>query len=201
MDRTEFFALLGERLLPLLRQQGFRGSKPTLRRIDGPVIHVFNMQGSAGAQRCYLNLGAHLDFLPVSPGAAQVDPRQLSESQCAFRARIEPNPSGLSTGWPYGSTQAEAEATIDAIIGGWQSQATEFFERHGRYPDAFERWLDGLEADAARARPAQLLTGARIARQLGHRDRAQRMAATALQHVPPAATALARDITDFIGAS
>ncbi|NRF72239.1 DUF4304 domain-containing protein [Aquincola sp. S2] len=77
MNRTAFFALLSKRLLPILRAEAFRGSSPTLRRVDGVVVHVFNVQSSAGGACCYLNLGAHLAFLPTAGPTDHRGPMRL----------------------------------------------------------------------------------------------------------------------------
>lgn len=78
MDRTTFMKALGARLYPILRANGFKGSGATLRRIKEPIVHVFNVQGSAGSAQCYLNLGAHLTFLPGA-GGGQIDVKNLKE--------------------------------------------------------------------------------------------------------------------------
>ena len=89
MDRKHFTSLLSKRLYPLLRAEGFRGTGATLRRVSEPVVEVFNVQGSSGGDRCYLNLGVHLTFLPAAGGRI-VLPGELKESHCAFRTRIDP---------------------------------------------------------------------------------------------------------------
>lgn len=51
MNRTTFLKLLTQKLFPVLKTEGFEGSGQTLRRIDGPLIHVFNVQGASGGRR------------------------------------------------------------------------------------------------------------------------------------------------------
>src|SRR5262245_59375256 len=82
-----------------LRAEGFSGSGNTLRRLDLPIIHVFNIQGSPPGGSCYLNLGSHLAFLPAEGGEA-VAPADMLEYHCAFRGRVEPAP-GPAFGWAY----------------------------------------------------------------------------------------------------
>ena len=91
MTRTAFLKLLTRHLYPVLKAEGFEGSGQTLRRIRGPIVHVFNVQGASGGKACYLNLGAHYDFLPCE-GGAFVPPAEIEESHCVFRERIDPPP-------------------------------------------------------------------------------------------------------------
>ena len=124
MDRKLFTSLLSKHLYPRLRAEGFRGSGTTLRRVEEPVVEVFNVQGSSGGDRCYFNLGLHLTFLPAE-GGQLVAPRDLSESHCAFRARIDP-PAGQQFGWSYGSSESEAESNASRAVLEWERQAKPF---------------------------------------------------------------------------
>jgi len=48
MNRATFLKLLEKKLFPVLKAEGFVARGQTLRRIEGPVIHVFNVQGASG---------------------------------------------------------------------------------------------------------------------------------------------------------
>lgn len=58
MDREGFLRLLSKHFYPLIRAEGFKGSGSTLRRIDGPLLHIINIQGSSAADGFYVNLAA-----------------------------------------------------------------------------------------------------------------------------------------------
>jgi hypothetical protein len=150
-------------------------------------VHVFNLQGSTGADRCYLNLGCHFSFLPAIGGG---DLGFMSESQCAFRARIEP-PSEQPFGWHYGDSESDAIANVNRIIQEWPHQAHRFFEQH-----AYADGLAKLVADASpdQTQPGQLLLLGRIAVHLGEAHRAAGLARTALARVNPVATGLKHDL-------
>ena len=193
MDRKLFSSLLAKRLYPRLRAQGYRGSGTTLRRIAEPVVEVFNVQASSGGDRCYFNLGLHLTFLPPEGGQV-VEPSQLSESQCAFRSRIDP-PPGQEFGWAYGGTAREAEANVERALLEWNRQAKPFFETHA-YPTGLARMLEDLRV--AEVHPNHLLTFARVAAHLGQRERALETARSALERVPPAASGLRYSINQFL---
>lgn len=193
MNRDVFFSLLRTDFFPRLRAEGFRGSGATLRRIAGCTVHVFNVQGSSGGDRCYLNLGVHFDFLPTAGGGMAMA-KNLSEAQCAFRTRLEP-PEATALGWQYGATETEARTTIERIAAAWSSQAAAFFTSYS-FPDGMRtQVLD----DSEQEHPHQLLTLARVARHLGDHARAIQLAQTARPKVPVAATLLRAEIDALIG--
>jgi hypothetical protein len=186
MDLQAFTKLLSRRLYPLLRKEGFKGSGTTLRRIDGPLVQVFNMQGSSGGARCYINLGAHLSFLSAGE-AGNWQPEKVSEAQCAFRDRIEPPPE-QPFGWAYGASEEEADRNVTALIAAWESQGHAFFARYATYPDDFARLVETLVPDEVH--PATCLTMARLALQLGDKGKALALADSGLARAKPQATSL-----------
>jgi len=196
MNRTTFLKLLGQKLFPVLRAQGFQGSGQTLRRIDGPVIHVFNVQGASGGKACYLNLGAHLAFLPTE-GGGTVAPDALEESHCVFRDRMEP-PPGAAFGWAYGATKEQAEENVEFIVSEWEGPGRAFFARYGHYPQSFEQLL--RETDPAQIHARTALHLARIAVHLGDRPRAQALVDAGLAGAPERATSLKADLAQVLTA-
>ena len=188
MDRTQFLKALGSRLYPILRSEGFRGSGSTLRRIDIPVIHVFNVQGSTSGDRCYLNLGAHLTFLP-SDGGVDVPTGRYHEYDCAFRSRISPRRAS-DFGWCYGTSATDADETIDAICDSWLSEGHAFFDRFASYPSSFVTLLNGKIRESPH--PSECLTLARIAIDLALPDMAVSFAQLGLADCPESAFILRR---------
>jgi hypothetical protein len=196
MNRTTFLKLLTRKLFPVLKAEGFEGSGQTLRRIDGPLIHVFNVQGATGGKACYLNLGAHLDFLPTE-GGGQVAPDALEESHCVFRDRMEP-PPGAAFGWAYGATKEQAEENVEFIVSEWAGPGRAFFARHGSYPQSFEQMLRETDPNQIHARTALHL--ARIAAHLGDRARAQALVDAGVANAPERATSLKADLAKVLTA-
>jgi hypothetical protein len=194
MARTEFLKLLKSKLYPVLRAEGFEGSGQTLRRIAEPVIHIFNVQGSSHGECCYLNMGAHLSFLPPEGGKA-VDPDSFLEYHCIFRDRIDP-PTGQAHGWAYGQTPQEAAEMVEFLVSEWRTQGQPFFQRYGTYPASFLKLL--AEVAPAEIHPRNALHFARIAIHLGETDRAQYFARTAVAHTPETATYLLRDLNEIL---
>lgn len=196
MNRTTFLKLLTHKLYPVLKAEGFQGSGQTLRRIDGPLIQVFNVQGASGGKACYLSLGAHLAFLPGEGGGAVV-PQETEEADCVFRDRMEP-PPGPAFGWAYGSSREQAEENVDFIVSEWAGPGRAFFAKHGSYPQSFEQMLRDTDPQQIHARTALHL--ARIAAHLGDHERARALVDAGLARAPERATGLKADLAKVLAA-
>lgn len=194
IDRKVFLSLLSKRLYPVLRSEGFKGSGTTLRRIDGPVIHVFNVQGSSGGNQCYLNLGVHLAFLPPE-GGGTVIPEKMDEPGCVFRTRIDP-PSGPQFGWAYCNSIEEALENIEFIVSEWPTVGRAFFDRYMHYPEGFEALVS--KTSPSILHPRECLHFARIARELGLSGVATEFAKSGLERAGERATSLRADLSRFI---
>lgn len=186
VTRAAFLKLLSKQLFPVLKEEGFAGTGQTLRRIRGPVIHVFNVQAASGGKACYLNLGAHFDFLP-GEGGSFVAPAEIEESHCVFRDRIDP-PPGPAFGWAYGADMAQAEENVEFLVSEWARQGHAFFAQYDTYPASCERLLQQTDPD--QIHPAKTLNMARIALHLGESERARVFAQSGLSRAPQAATSL-----------
>jgi len=180
MNHKHFADLLAKRLHPILREAGFKGSGSTLRRVSVPVVHVFNVQASSSGSRCFVNLGVHLTFLPPEGGQV-VEPADLTESHCAFRQR-------LGEDWAYGSTDEQAEASINQLVKAWQEGGASYFDRYSGFPESFFALVH--EANANQINPKQGLTLARIALEIGSRARAAELAEASLSRSPAMASGL-----------
>ncbi len=190
MDRKSFLKLLAKRFYPVLRDEGFKGSGTRLLRIAEPLVHVVNVQGRAGIDGCFINLGANLTFLwPV------VAKNTLS-GDCAFHARLDPPKDSLPKCWDYGVTESDAHAVIDTLIEHWESDGRAFFDRYATYPDSFERLI--RETEFRGMHPYRVLTHAKIARELGQEELARRLVRDALPDVGEGAPVLLRKMQDFL---
>ena len=187
MERERFLKLLTETFYPSLRAEGFRGSGTTLRRAQEPVVHVINIQGSNSAEGFYVNLGAHLAFLPTEGGGTCVAVK-IKEYECAFRDRIDPPPDAPLGRWPYGRSRAEAESIVSQLGQEWERQGRAFFNRYSRFPEGFAELV--RTAIASPPHPRDGLKYARIAVRLELREEATTLATHALATVSESATAL-----------
>lgn len=193
MNLGIFTKALSKHFYPVLRKAGFRGSGSTLRRINEPLICVVNVQGSSGGDRCYLNLGAHLSFLPSTSGTKEAG--KLLEYECAFRSRISP-PEGQTFGWSYGTSEQEAEENALLVVEAWATEGTAFFGRFNDYPESLVKLVAEFEPE--RAHPAECLLIARIAEHLGEVGRAAEIAKSGLSRVGEKAVGLRHSITQFL---
>ena len=189
MHRREFTRLLAKSFYPMLRDEGFKGSGTTLRRIRGPLLHVFNLQGSSGGKGFYVNLGAHLEFLGGG------DLNNVRESGCAFRCRMDPA-DNRALRWSYPGNEREAGPAINLLASAWTKSGQAFFTRYAAYPESFEQLL--ASAESSTMRPTEVLTYARISRQLGHQGRANKMVREALPRVSERATSLIGNMKAFL---
>jgi Domain of unknown function (DUF4304) len=114
MHGIAFRSALKKQLFPVLRSEGFGGSRQTLRRAQGPWLHVFQLQSDGPSGWCYLNVGAHLDVLPPE-GGLPVPRAKFEEPHCAFRDRVDP-PTGPSRGWVYLSDPVEIRESVAFML-------------------------------------------------------------------------------------
>ena len=198
MAKSEFLKVLSDTLYPTLREEGFRGSGSTLRRIRAPLIHLFNVQGSSNAKGCYINLGVHLEFLE-SVGDRKLE--DIREADCAFRTRISPSEPRLLGRWQYGFSTLDGRKTANKIAEAWSTEGREFFSRYETYPGSFREIVTKVDVDEER--PIDLYIFANIARELGLSSHALELVEGALPKVPPVAASLRgklkhlrREITD-----
>ena len=188
MDRKSFLKLLRELYFPELRGIGFKGSGTTLRRINEPVIHVVNIQGSSSFETCYVNLGAHLTFLPTEGGGSFI-PNKIKEYECSFRKRVVPPSDSSHPGcWPYGHNEKQARSVIEQLVVAWKNQGERFFSALSSYPQDFTRIVRNAILDPPHPRDA--LTFGRIGMELGMHEEAEVIAKHALKTVAPTASTL-----------
>jgi hypothetical protein len=194
MDRTAFLKVLANTFYPVLRNDGFKGSGTSLRRHDGQFHHIVHVQGSTSAASCYMNLGAHLDFLPAEGGRA-FSPASFDEPSCAFRTRLEPR---TGDSWIYGQTEAAGVATANEIVDAWASGGASFFSRFGSTHEA--RNLEQLirESEGPDVHPYRALIGARIAAHIGQRQRSLTIASLAAERIGERAVVLRAMLNDFV---
>ena len=175
MDRTGFLKLLSLSFFPELRELGFKGSGATLRRIQGQMVHVLNVQGSSGAERFYVNLGVTLGFLGMN-GIHSSNLHETKESSCPFHKRLDP-PESPGNGWAYGASEEEARRQLQRLAAQWRTEGLSWFAQFQTFPDSFTVLVAAPVSDQTSS--LQLLVLAKTALQIGNRDRANHLAQAA----------------------
>lgn len=194
-DRERFFELLESEFFPRLLQEGFVRKGRTFRRIRTPLIHVVECQAGSNGQWCYLEMGAHLDFLPQHGGGGY-SPATIDESGCVFRERLAGDGASTGAGWGYGASEQESAASVKALCSAWESAGSHFFAAHQAFPDDYQSMLD--KADLEQARAIELLTLARVAANLRRKEQALALAHLGLERAAPAASSLRAQLRRFI---
>jgi hypothetical protein len=193
-ERLQFQNQLKAVLTPALKSEGFRQSGTTYRRTIGDVVHVIQIQGSQHGGKCCVCLGIHLTFLPTVGSNAPCDPKTIKEPECEFRSRLKPE--GQSDHWwSYGTTEAEAAASVCSIRDLYQQHGASYFGRFSNFPEDFVRVTpDTPDDEIARLFPRcftsvrQDLALARIYGHIGDRASAQFFATRGVEAVGPATT-------------
>ncbi|WP_414613446.1 DUF4304 domain-containing protein [Stenotrophomonas pavanii] len=194
-DRKRFFELLESELFPRLLQEGFVRKGLTFRRIRTPLIHVVECQAGSSGQWCYLEMGAHLDFLPQH-GGGEYSPATIEESGCVFRERLAGDGASTGGGWVYGASEQESTTSVKALCSAWESAGSHFFAAHQAFPDDYQAMLDS--ADLEQARAIELLTLARVAANLRRKEQALVLAHLGIERAAPAASSLRAQLRRFI---
>lgn len=135
-DRKLFQQQVKSILTPELKQDGFRQSGMTFRRVTGHVVHIFTIQASSYGGQCCVCLGVHLDFLPTVGTNQPCEPLKISEPECEFRSRLAPE--GVSDHWwPYGDSEQDAISAVSSILELYRLRAAPYFERFSSFPEDF----------------------------------------------------------------
>lgn len=193
MDRKTITSELRRQFFPLLTAAGARTGDVLRRELDGPVVHVVEVQHRPRSAVFQINLGAHLPALGGVAGGDAVPVASMREYDCAWRGSIISGFRNASDAeFAYGRTDAEASESVAFLVSEWERQSVAFFGPLSDFPAGFhEQARRSLDGDL---HPAQLRTWARVALLVGDRGLARRIVDVALPRVPERATALRADL-------
>jgi Domain of unknown function (DUF4304) len=189
-------------LTPVIRQDGFRGSGRTFRRIVGDTVQVLNVQGSQYGGKFAINLGMQPISIP-NFSDQPVDTRKITEPDCEFRCRL--SETGSDQWWGHDGTEVGMDEAM--------RKATCVYETVGRRSLALISATDSPVFSLTPAefqgplayfhgfnwttvRTALALAHLRAAR--GDHEQARAFACIALADLSPAATALRTKIKEFL---
>ncbi|WP_018623586.1 DUF4304 domain-containing protein [Kangiella aquimarina] len=188
--KKRFYKHINETFIPLLRQDGFKGSGQNFRRVKGDVIHTINLQNNKYGGSCCLNVGVHFTFLPVCWDSKQMpNLNKIKEVDSEFRFRVAPE--GKSDYWwkfrgngLFGSTKKSVEHLCET----YKVVGRAIFSRYGSVESVQEAFpleifeseeLSNIEGGIIPSRVALAL--ARINQHIGNKDQQQKYARVGLR--------------------
>lgn len=172
---NEFTKKIEEILNPYLIGLGFsQQSIDHYRRYKTPYIHCIWLQERSDRKALCVNMGVHLDFLPV-PGRLTSPPvNDVVEMECSIRVRLATQ-DGSDFWWPSYSPEKNVKSMQEVF----RKNGIPFFERYTLFPGVFESITtkDILSGDALKIMPEKSWGGmaiflARINEHIGRKDKA-----------------------------
>jgi hypothetical protein len=106
---------------PILREEGFRGSGRTFRRVINDLIQIVNIQGSVYGGRFAVNLGVQPEAVSNVLGDVP-DPHKITEPECVFRRRLRE--SDADQWWSHDASKEGMNAAV--------AQAAQVYIKYGR---------------------------------------------------------------------
>jgi hypothetical protein len=130
----EFTRHIESILVPLFRAQGFtQQGIDNYRRIHKPFIYCVNLQERSDKKAICVNMGVHLNFLPVSGQLAVPPENEIFESSCSIRSRLALKDQ--SDCWWIADP---AQYQVESIKQLFQQEGISFFEKYSLFPGIFE---------------------------------------------------------------
>lgn len=204
--RLLFLDYLKSEFFPKLISLGFAGTENTYRRVHGEVISMVQFQEHRAGDRCCINLGLHLKFLPASWARHSLSIEKLTAADCEFQWRLNP-PHKHDYWWRYHRWFHSPVRCAAHMLKTYLDYGETVFE-HYRSVDDFaglftpEDFQSGAWRSASHGiRPQRgALTMARIYLHLGRHDQARAFAQAGIGQISPT-TALAADYHDILKAA
>jgi len=132
----EFAQQLKAQLVPVLQEQGFRGSARRFHRVSDPTIQVVELQSSRSGDACSVNLAQHFTFMRTVRGEV-ADARRIRSDECAFRWRLSPEGQD-DAWWSYGSGEDWARRSVANLVHTLIEVGLPVLDRYRPFPGPFE---------------------------------------------------------------
>ena len=161
MKRTlltkEFTKQVESILAPFFIEQGFsRQGIDHYRRIIKPFIHCIWLQERSDRKALCVNMGVHLDFIPLSGMISISEIDKVVQPSCCIMDRLAPQ-GKYDYWWPAKPTQKQVKS-IKKLFG---KDGKSFFEQYVNFPDVFESITIGdiQSGDALKVLPGMTKRG------------------------------------------
>ena len=141
-----FYDQLKEEFVPLLRQDGFKGSGQNFRRINGDVIHAINFQNNKYGGSCCVNMGLHFAFLPICWDNNKIpDLKHIKALDCEFHCRLAPE-GKTDYWWKFKGSLffGNTNESISHLCNTYTEIGRRYYEQY----KSFERIASALTLDA-----------------------------------------------------
>ena len=204
--RLIFLDYLKSEFFPKLTSVGFSGFENTYRRVKGETISMVNIHEHRSGDRCCVNLGLHLKFLPASWARHSLNIEKLTVADCEFQWHLRP-PHKHDVWWRYQRWFHSPLRCAAQLVQTYFSQGETLFERFQSVedfaslftPQDFESgtWL---RAHGGITPQRGALTMARILLYLGRNEEAKAFAQAGIGLISPT-TALAADYQNILKAA
>lgn len=147
MNNKEIKDIIKDRFVPLLRNNGFKGSGLSFRKeTNNHYVYALSIQiNKYGGSFC-VEMGVYIDFIPNSLGEI-VQLSKVKPYDCEFRKRLSPN--GVeSFWWNYGGNTEYANE-IDHLIKIFQENGLPYFKQFENFSEPLSSiTIDDIEKNA-----------------------------------------------------
>jgi hypothetical protein len=116
-----------------LTARGFWSKGLEYRRQRGHVFSCLAIQEHSSEPMCCVDLGVHLDFLPVIGGSTTPEPEAMTVTRCEIRRRLTPRPDLEDFWWRYHENGAREE-----LVTALEKEGLPFFERLESFPECWQ---------------------------------------------------------------
>ncbi|PWV94443.1 uncharacterized protein DUF4304 [Paenibacillus cellulosilyticus] len=156
MNTKQFRKLIKEHFAPRLHQLGFKGSDHHfVKTNDNHFIYTLVIQADKYGGSCVMEMGVHLDFLPISFNEIK-PPIDITTYDCEFRKRLNKKANWLKVErerwFSYGETEEEALDTIMEMRELFLNEGMNYYSQFKEFPKS----ITSIELDEIVARSNRL---------------------------------------------
>jgi hypothetical protein len=131
----EFKKYLTKYYSPEIRKFGFKGTGLNYNKQLGHYIHSIQIFPDKWGGQCWVEVGAHLDFLPESSHMTILKPSKVKTIDSIIRKTIEDN--GKQKIYLYGRNEEEAKHTIEKMLKDIKRIGLSYLDQFTEFPSPF----------------------------------------------------------------
>jgi len=139
VDSRVFYKHLKRHLNPHFKTLEFKPRGRENVRYRAPFIHCVGFQTDKGGGSCCVELGVHLDFLPLSHGPMP-DVAKMAAYTCEIRRRMLPADGMIDYWWTFGNDDVSSEESAKSLASTFQERGLSFFNQYTSISEAFQQF-------------------------------------------------------------